>query len=150
MGRKHCENRRNCSLRAVSPFPTAFSEDFYHRHVKTGLVWERVKIIVTLSLTSPKKVRKSTLNRPNMSTFEKKNLQVHRSIQWCILSSKHLFELVDVYEPLPCKKKLSIHLKVLTHVNMRNPRKTSSSVVLSLSTWIIIHRDLIAFRQNGL
>ena len=27
--------RRNCSLRAISPFPTVFSRDLYCRHVKT-------------------------------------------------------------------------------------------------------------------
>ena len=42
-GKKHCGKRRNCSLRAISPFPTVFSKDLYWRHVKTGLVWERVK-----------------------------------------------------------------------------------------------------------
>ena len=34
-GRKHCGNRRNCSLRAISPFPTVFSKELYCRHVKT-------------------------------------------------------------------------------------------------------------------
>ena len=41
MGRKHCGKRRNCSLRAISPFPTVFSKDLYCRHV--GHIWERVK-----------------------------------------------------------------------------------------------------------
>ena len=27
--------RRNCSLRAISPFPTVFSKDLYCRHIKT-------------------------------------------------------------------------------------------------------------------
>ena len=35
MGRKNCGKRRNCSLRAISPFPTVFSKDLYCRHVKT-------------------------------------------------------------------------------------------------------------------
>ena len=35
MRRKHCGKWRNCSLRAISPFPTVFSQDFYYRHVKT-------------------------------------------------------------------------------------------------------------------
>ena len=35
MGRKHCGKRRNCSLRAISPFPTVFSKALYCRHVKT-------------------------------------------------------------------------------------------------------------------
>ena len=34
-GRKHCGKRRNCSLRAISPFPTVFSKDLYCRLVKT-------------------------------------------------------------------------------------------------------------------
>ena len=33
--RKHCGKRRNCSLRAISPFPTVFSKGLYCRHVKT-------------------------------------------------------------------------------------------------------------------
>ena len=36
MGRKQCEERRNCSLRAISPFPTAFSKDLSCRHLKTS------------------------------------------------------------------------------------------------------------------
>ena len=35
MDRKHCGKRRNCSLRAISPFPTVFSKGLYCRHVKT-------------------------------------------------------------------------------------------------------------------
>ena len=27
--------KRNCSLRAISPFPTMFTKDFYSKHVKT-------------------------------------------------------------------------------------------------------------------
>ena len=34
-GRKHSGKRRNCSLRAISPFPAVFSKDLYCRHVKT-------------------------------------------------------------------------------------------------------------------
>ena len=34
-GRKHCGERRNCLLRAISPFPTVFSKDLYCRHIKT-------------------------------------------------------------------------------------------------------------------
>ena len=30
-----CEKRRNCSLRAISPFSTVFSKDLYYRHVKS-------------------------------------------------------------------------------------------------------------------
>ena len=31
---KHCGKRRNCSLRAISPFPTVFPKDYYCRRVK--------------------------------------------------------------------------------------------------------------------
>ena len=37
------EKWRNCSLRAISPFPTVFSKVLKCSHVKTGLVRERVK-----------------------------------------------------------------------------------------------------------
>ena len=33
-GRKHCGKRRNCSLRAISPFPTVFSKGLIPRSVK--------------------------------------------------------------------------------------------------------------------
>ena len=33
-GRKHCGKRRNCSLRAISPFPTVFSKGLFLRGLK--------------------------------------------------------------------------------------------------------------------
>ena len=33
-GRKHCGKRRNCSLRAISPFPTVFSKGLFPRGIK--------------------------------------------------------------------------------------------------------------------
>ena len=33
-GRKHCGKRRNCSLRAISPFPTVFLKGLFSRGVK--------------------------------------------------------------------------------------------------------------------
>ena len=35
--------RRNCSLRAISPIPTVFSKDLYCRHVKTRAYLDKVK-----------------------------------------------------------------------------------------------------------
>ena len=35
MGRKLCRKIRNCSLRAISPFPTEFSKDLNCGHVKS-------------------------------------------------------------------------------------------------------------------
>ena len=40
--RKHCGKRRNCSLRVFSPFPTVFLNDLSRRHIKPGLIWERI------------------------------------------------------------------------------------------------------------
>ena len=34
MGRKHCGKWRNCSLRAISPFPTVFSKGMFFRGVE--------------------------------------------------------------------------------------------------------------------
>ena len=36
MDRKHCGKRRNCSSRAISPFPAVFSKVLQWRHVKKG------------------------------------------------------------------------------------------------------------------
>ena len=37
---------RNCLLRAISPFPTVFSNDFHMRHVKTqGLFGKELKVL---------------------------------------------------------------------------------------------------------
>ena len=33
-GRKHCGKRKNCLLRAISPFPTVFSKGLFPRGVK--------------------------------------------------------------------------------------------------------------------
>ena len=33
-GKKHCGKRRNCSLGAISPFPTVFSKGLFPRGVK--------------------------------------------------------------------------------------------------------------------
>ena len=55
MGRKHCGKRRNCSLRATSPFPMVFSKDLYCKHVKTRAVWARVKCLIVDNNSRPKK-----------------------------------------------------------------------------------------------
>ena len=55
MGTKHCGKRRNCLLRAISPFPTMFSKDLYHRPVKTRacLGKDLRKVSTLVSLCSP-------------------------------------------------------------------------------------------------
>ena len=40
--RKHCGKRRNCSLRAISPFPTVFSKACFPWVSKGVIVWEWV------------------------------------------------------------------------------------------------------------
>ena len=37
LSRKHCGKRRNCSLRAISPFPIMFSKAVCCRRVKTSI-----------------------------------------------------------------------------------------------------------------
>ena len=45
MGRKHYGKRRNCSLKAISPFPTACSKDLHCKQYKQGLVCKMVKTV---------------------------------------------------------------------------------------------------------
>ena len=52
MGRKHCGKRRNCSLRAISSFPTVFSKGLFPRGVKRCHCVGRVKVnLPSLSLS---------------------------------------------------------------------------------------------------
>ena len=51
MARKHCGKSRNCSLRAISPFPTVFSKGLFLRASKGVIVWEWVKQSVVLNNT---------------------------------------------------------------------------------------------------
>ena len=46
-GRKHCWKRRNCSLRAISPFPTVFSKDCFPEASKGVIVWEWFKVTIS-------------------------------------------------------------------------------------------------------
>ena len=52
-GRKHCENRRNCSLRAISPFSQCFQKACFPEASKGVIVWEWVngtfKVISVIS-----------------------------------------------------------------------------------------------------
>ena len=52
IGRKHCGRRRNCSLRAISPFPSVFSKDWYNKHVKTRACLGKGKGTCTFFLSS--------------------------------------------------------------------------------------------------
>ena len=44
--RKHWRKRRNCSSRAISPFPTEFSKDLYYRCLKTRVYLENGLLIL--------------------------------------------------------------------------------------------------------
>ena len=44
MSRKHCGKRRNCSLRATSPFPTAFSKRLLQTRENQGLFWKGLNV----------------------------------------------------------------------------------------------------------
>ena len=116
MGRKHCGKRRNCSLRAISPFPTAFSEDLYCRHVKTraclGKGWE--KMLITSISPFPQcflswKKRVSTVGLHSFCHLQM--LSLWTSLKFCHLE-KNLRKLLlaiinDVIFSLVVSKKLS-------------------------------------------
>ena len=71
-GRKHCGKRRNCSLRAISPFPVVFSKGLYCKQVKPGLVWERVNPLPNdkiLDVTKLKAFADGKLNVAKMTIF---------------------------------------------------------------------------------
>ena len=70
--RKHCGTRRNCSLRAISPFPTVFSKDLYCRHVKTRACLGKG---LTLYHTIP------TLNDSRIEGFWK-HCEKRRKLRW--------------------------------------------------------------------
>ena len=57
MRRKHWGKRRNCSLRAISPFPTVFSKGLFPRGVKrchcVGL-WEMEKMLLSSIFSLPR------------------------------------------------------------------------------------------------
>ena len=55
MDTKHCGKRRNCSLRAISPFPAVFSKDLYCRHVKTKACLGKGLIFCRLGFTTQQK-----------------------------------------------------------------------------------------------
>ena len=40
-GQKHSGKRRNCSIRATSPFPTVFSKDLFGIHIKNESLLEK-------------------------------------------------------------------------------------------------------------
>ena len=66
MGRKHKGKRRNCSLRAISPFPTVFSKDLCYRHVKNqGLFGKGLKLY-------PNSKRTENKNKKEDFNFNKK------------------------------------------------------------------------------
>ena len=93
MGRKHCEKRRNCSLRAISPFLTVFSEDLYGRHVKPDLVWKRVNTKLCFSLF----IFYCSLFRSNLSlTLTKSHLGI------IVFILRFFLAFANVFFPVTC------------------------------------------------
>ena len=52
MVREHCGKRRNCSLRAISPFPTVFSKDLYCIHNWTDFYFTSIEKQVLTTYTN--------------------------------------------------------------------------------------------------
>ena len=54
MGRKRCGKRRNCSLQAISPFPSVFKRLVLQTRENQGSVWERgnwyIKVLILLTV----------------------------------------------------------------------------------------------------
>ena len=69
MGRKHCGKRRNCSICAISGFPTVFSKDLHCTHVKTRLDWERVKSIFSKCNFNPGSLGEAENRKTRQSSF---------------------------------------------------------------------------------
>ena len=92
MGRKHSGKRRNCSLQAISPYPTVFSKGLFPRGVKrchcSGLIlddnlkfdengrkfskrlWEKEKLLLTSNFSFSHNVFKRLVQQ----TFKNKGL----------------------------------------------------------------------------
>ena len=73
-GRKHCGKRRNCSLQAISPFPTVFSQG----HQKVSLCGNGLTLspnkswflhVCSISLLKTQWEREKLLERSNFSLF---------------------------------------------------------------------------------
>ena len=45
MGRKHCGKRRNCSLRAISPYPSVFKRPVLQTHKTDSLFGKELKTL---------------------------------------------------------------------------------------------------------
>ena len=82
-GRKHCGKRRNCSLRAISPFPTVFSKDWYSKHVKTRPCFGKGE---TQSICR----RRSAFDYPREEAFLKTLWEKEKMLVTSIFSFSHI------------------------------------------------------------
>ena len=105
-GRKHCGKRRDCSLRAISPFPTLFSKDLYCRHVKTRACnWNKILISFGANWTLYQST--SFLTFQNLKAFADDKRNVARLMEWVIerKNGKHCGKRrkcwLPAFSPLP-------------------------------------------------
>ena len=73
-----CGKRRNCLLRAISPFPTVFSKDLYCRQVKTRTCLGKELNILHVKGPLP--------YHDSLSCLMKWILQIHNSVICCSVS----------------------------------------------------------------
>ena len=73
-GRKHCGKRRNCSLRAISPFPAVFQKACFPGVSEGVIVWEWVKFCLKLlSIWRNLTLSQTTiLDLPKLRVFRRK------------------------------------------------------------------------------
>ena len=100
MGRKHWGKRRNCSLWAISPFPSVFLKDLYYRHVKSRVCLEKGEVKLFLLSANAFNVDQSqnlSLVKPLPPEFEQTWRRHH--------SKKSLEKLVTIYIIFSCYPK---------------------------------------------
>ena len=91
-GRKHCGKRRNCSLRAISPFPTVFSKDLNCKtRINKGLFGKGLKHLLLLRSLKPL-LNDKILALSKMKAFPDKNFNVLQTVQFFFDTVENIVE----------------------------------------------------------
>ena len=93
MSRKHCGKRRNCSLQAISPFPSVFKRLVLQTRKNQGLFWKGI----TPHCTMP------VFNSPRKEAY---NIEVKRKL----LKKPPAFSPIRIYIPTLSRKSATVKL----------------------------------------